>query len=135
MEITYGSVVEYKSGYIGKGNFSSWPGHVWKGSLSEIMHLNFIMIEIVNDYIQIPWEEVDYIAASVMRKGKSIPRFSIHTKKSGDFSFSTQEPKAVLRAINQYIPGDRMLRSLTFREVLTRNVKRKVNRLRGKSEE
>ena len=89
----------------------------------------------VNDYIQIPWEEVDYIAASVMRKGKSIPRFSIHTKKSGDFSFSTQEPKAVLRAINQYIPGDRMLRSLTFREVLTRNVKRKVNRLRDKREE
>ena len=68
-------------------------------------------------------------------EGKIHSAFFYTYKKSGDFSFSTQEPKAVLRAINQYIPGDRMLRSLTFREVLTRNVKRKVNRLRGKSEE
>lgn len=88
----------------------------------------------LNDYIQIPWEEIDYIAASVMMKGKKIPRFAIHTKGNGNFSFATQNTKAVLRAVNQYIPGDRMLRSLSFKEVLTRNVKRKVNRLRGKEE-
>ena len=29
----------------------------------------------VNDYIQIPWEEVDYVIASVMFKGKKIPRY------------------------------------------------------------
>ena len=28
----------------------------------------------VNDYIQIPWGEVDYVIASVMFKGKKIPR-------------------------------------------------------------
>ena len=28
----------------------------------------------VNDYIQIPWEEVDYVIASVMFKGKKIQR-------------------------------------------------------------
>lgn len=27
----------------------------------------------VNDYIQIPWEEVDYVIASVMFKGKENP--------------------------------------------------------------
>ena len=33
----------------------------------------------VNDYIQIPWEEVDYVIASVMFKGKKIPRYAIQT--------------------------------------------------------
>lgn len=79
----------------------------------------------VNDYIQIPWEEVDYVAASVMFKGKSIPRYAIQTKKNGSFSFASKEPKKVLRAINQYIPGDRLLRSLNIWDVL----KRRVNNL------
>ena len=35
----------------------------------------------VNDYIQIPWEEVDYVIASVMFKGKKIPRYAIQTKE------------------------------------------------------
>ncbi len=33
-------------------------------------------------YIQIPWEEVDYVLASVMLKGKWIPRYAIQTKKN-----------------------------------------------------
>ena len=44
----------------------------------------------VNDYIQIPWEEVDYVIASVMFKGKKIPRYAIQTKKNGTFSFSSK---------------------------------------------
>ena len=60
----------------------------------------------VNDYIQIPWEEVDYVIASVMFKGKKIPRYAIQTKKNGTFSFSSKEPKKVLRAINRYIPSN-----------------------------
>lgn len=77
----------------------------------------------VNDYVQIPWEEVDYVAASVLFKGKSIPRFAIQTKKNGAFSFAAREPKKVLRAVNQYIPGDRMLRSLSTWEVIKRRIK------------
>ena len=34
-------------------------------------------------FIQIPWEEVDYVIASVMFKGKWIPRYAIQTKKNG----------------------------------------------------
>ena len=33
----------------------------------------------MNDYIQIPWEEVDYVIASVMFKGKYIPRSVSYT--------------------------------------------------------
>ena len=47
----------------------------------------------VNDYIQIPWEEVDYVIASVMFKGKKIPRYAIQTKINGTFSFSSIDPK------------------------------------------
>ena len=72
-------------------------------------------------YIQIPWEEVDYVIASVMFKGKKIPRYAIQTKKNGTFSFSSKEPKKVLRAINQYIPSERLVRSLSFFDVLKRN--------------
>ncbi len=72
----------------------------------------------VQDFIQIPWEEVDFVSASVMMKGKAIPRFMIQTKKNGAFSFASKEPKKVLRAINQYIPGERMLRSLSVFEVI-----------------
>ena len=31
----------------------------------------------MNDYIQIPWEEVDYVIASVMFKGKSQKSFYV----------------------------------------------------------
>ena len=34
----------------------------------------------LKDYIQIPWEEIDYVMASVNFKGKWIPRFAIVTK-------------------------------------------------------
>ena len=78
----------------------------------------------MNDYIQIPWEEVDYVIASVMFKGKKIPRYAIQTKKNGTFSFSSKEPKKVLRAINQYIPSERLVRSLSFFDVLKRAFKK-----------
>ena len=32
-------------------------------------------------FIQIPWEDVDYVIASVMFKGRWIPRYAIRTKK------------------------------------------------------
>ena len=35
-------------------------------------------------FIQIPWEEVDYVIASVMFKGKWIPRYAIQTKRNGN---------------------------------------------------
>ena len=82
----------------------------------------------VQDYIQIQWEEVDYVAASVMFKGKYIPRYAIQTKKNGAFSFASKEPKKVLRAVNKYVPDDRMLRSLSAWDVIKRKIKRLFNK-------
>lgn len=77
----------------------------------------------VMDFIQIPWIEVDHVIASVMFKGKWIPRFAIVTKKNGTFSFSSRDNKKVLRSINNYIASDKMLRSLSFFQVMGRGLK------------
>ena len=76
----------------------------------------------IQDYIQIPWTEVDFLSASVLFKGKYIPRFMIRTKKDGAFSFASKEPKKVLKAINRYVASDHMLRSLSFFDVMKRKI-------------
>lgn len=74
-------------------------------------------------YIQIPWDEVDSVIASVLLKGKWIPRYAIRTKKNGTYIFSSKEPKKVLRAIRNYVDPNRMVYSLSFFDVLKRGVK------------
>ena len=74
-------------------------------------------------FVQIPWEEIDYVIASVMFKGKWIPRYAIQTKKNGTYTFSSKEPKKVLRAIRKYVDPSRMVQSLSFFDVVKRGVK------------
>ncbi|WP_165003081.1 MULTISPECIES: DUF956 family protein [unclassified Enterococcus] len=74
-------------------------------------------------YIQIPWEEVDYVLASVMFKGKWIPRYAIQTKRNGTYTFSSKEPKKVLRAIRKYVDENRMVQSLSFFDVVKRGIR------------
>lgn len=70
----------------------------------------------VQDYIQIPWSEIDYISASVMFR-KYITRFVIFTYTDGKFVFSSRDNKALLRAVSKYIASDDMLRSKVFEVV------------------
>lgn len=74
-------------------------------------------------FVQIPWEEIDYVIASVMFKGKWIPRYAIQTKKNGTYTFSSKESKKVLRAIRKYVDPSRMVQSLSFFDVVKRGVK------------
>lgn len=76
-------------------------------------------------FIQIPWEEVDYVIASVLFKGKWIPRYAIQTKRNGTYTFSSKDPKKVLRATREYVEPNRMVQSLGFFDVIKRNFKRK----------
>ena len=82
----------------------------------------------VENFIQIPWEEVDYVIASVVFKGKWIPRYAIQTKKNGTYSFASKEPKKVLRAIREYVDPDHMVRSLGFFDVIKRGLRNKFNK-------
>ena len=77
----------------------------------------------VNDYIQIPWSEVTEIMASVMFKGKWIPRFAVVTKNNGNFIFSTRDNKKTLRAVKNYVDPNNMVRSLSFFQVISRGLK------------
>lgn len=77
----------------------------------------------VSDYIQVPWEEIEYIAASLLFKGKKISRFVIVTKDSGKYTFSSRDNKALLRAVRQYVDPLKMVRSLSFLDVIKRGVK------------
>ena len=74
------------------------------------------------DYIQIPWSEVDYVAAEVL-PGKKISRFAIFTKENGHFAFSTRDNKACLRAMRAYVPEDRLQRSPSFLDVVKAGAK------------
>ena len=86
----------------------------------------------VADYIQIPWDEVDHVAASVMFGGKWIPRFAIMTKQNGNFAFSTRDNKATLRAIRKHVPADRLVRSLSFLDVVRAGLHGIVRRVTGR---
>ncbi|QIQ21151.1 DUF956 family protein [Zophobihabitans entericus] len=76
-------------------------------------------------YIQVPWEEVEYVTASVLFGGKWIPRYAIQTKHNGTFTFASKDPKKVLRAIRVYIDSEKMVRSLGFFGVIKRAFTRK----------
>ncbi|MBU5595259.1 DUF956 family protein [Amphibacillus sp. MSJ-3] len=82
----------------------------------------------IQKYIQIPWEEVDYVVASILFKGKWIPRYAIQTKKNGKFIFSSKDPKRVLRAVRGYIDSDRIVQSLSFFDVIKGGLKNIVKR-------
>ncbi len=87
--------------------------------------LEFFSDRNVNKFIRIPWDEVDVVIASVLFKGKWIPRIALRTKKDGTFQFAAREPKKLLHYINQYIPADRMYRSWTFFEIVKKNFQRR----------
>lgn len=74
------------------------------------------------DYIQIPWEEIDYVAAEVL-PGKRIPRFAIFTKDNGHYTFAAKDNKACLRAIREHVPAERLQRSPSFADVAKAGVK------------
>ncbi|WP_100489013.1 DUF956 family protein [Sporolactobacillus pectinivorans] len=79
-------------------------------------------------YIQIPWDDIDCVIASVMFKGKWIPRYALRTKKNGTYTFASKHPKKVLREIRKYVKPERMVRSLTFFQVVKRGLKAKFGR-------
>lgn len=76
-----------------------------------------------NDFIQIPWREIDRIIVSVMFKGKWIPRFSIVTKQAGTYTFSTRDNKQVIKTVNKYLSKSQFYRSLSFIETLKSGIR------------
>ena len=82
----------------------------------------------VEDCIQIPWDTIDRVEASVLFN-KSISRFVIFINEKTYFTFSTKDNKKTLRAIREYVPADRMLRSLSFWDVFKRGLMHIPNKI------
>lgn len=82
----------------------------------------------VNNYIQIPWDEVDYVIAEVLFGGYWIPRYALRTKRNGTYTFASKQPKVVLRAIRKYVEPEHMVRSLSFFQGIWRGLKALIHR-------
>lgn len=82
----------------------------------------------VEDYIQIPWDEIDHVAASVMLGGRWIARFAIFTKENGTYSFSTRDNKRTLRAMRDHLSPEQLVRSPSFFQVVGAGLRALVHR-------
>lgn len=74
------------------------------------------------DYVQLPWDEIDHVAASVIF-GRTIPRFVVFTKTEDMFSFSTRDNKETLRHVREHIGNENVVRSPSFLDVVKAGVK------------
>lgn len=80
------------------------------------------------DYIQIPWDEIELVVASVYFKGKWIPRFAIQTKHNGTFTFAARHTHKLLHDMQKYVDPNHIVRSLSFFQVLKRSFKNKFGK-------
>lgn len=74
------------------------------------------------DYIQIPWNQIDHIAASVNLKGRWISRFVIVTLEGQNLKFSSRDNKKLLRAVRNHFDADKIVSSLSFFDVLKQGI-------------
>lgn len=111
-------MVESKNSRVDLTSKASWfRGIVSYGKIMIGSHaFEFYNERNVNDYVQIPWEEISLVLADVIHfwgRKNYIPRFKICTEQNGDFVFSAHDAKAVLRAMRHYLPEEKLRRSLT----------------------
>lgn len=84
------------------------------------------------DFIQIPWDQIDYVSASVL-PGKKISRFAVFVKGGKKpYTFSTKDNKATLRAIREHVPADRLQRSPNFLDVFKAGLSAIGHKVTGK---
>ena len=77
----------------------------------------------VNDFIQIPWGEINYIVADVVMGGKWIPRFAIETKGGYTFRFAaSKNTKRVLATCRNYFPAEKMVKARSAVENVRINI-------------
>ena len=63
------------------------------------------------DYIQIPWDEIDKVRAQIYFKDKYIRGFFIDTKRAGSFNFVVTEAGKTLKIMRNYLGNDKIVRN------------------------
>lgn len=74
----------------------------------------------VEDYIQIPWENIEKIGANVSRN-KVSRHFEVFTDK-GNFLFASKDSGKILKVARQHIGNDKVVRMLTLVQVLMKKL-------------
>lgn len=74
----------------------------------------------VEDYIQIPWENIEKIGANVSRN-KVSRHFEVFTDK-GKFLFASKDTGKILKVARQHIGNDKVVRMLTLVQVLMKKL-------------
>ena len=119
MAISMNTSVEYSSKATFLQGFTTY-GDVMVGDKA----FEFYNEKNKEDFVQIPWEEIDYIVADVAFGGRWIPRFEVQTRHNGNFRFSAgKNTKPLLRACREHVPADHMTRALTAVQKLSRGIK------------
>lgn len=74
----------------------------------------------VEDYIQIPWENIEKIGANVSRN-KVSRHFEVFTD-NGKFLFASKDSGKILKVARQHIGNDKVVRMLTLVQVLMKKL-------------
>ncbi len=74
----------------------------------------------VENYIQIPWENIEKIGANVSRN-KVSRHFEVFTDK-GKFLFASKDSGKILKVARQHIGNDKVVRMLTLVQVLMKKL-------------
>ena len=80
----------------------------------------------VEDYIQIPWENIEKIGANVSRN-KVSRHFEVFTDK-GKFLFASKDSGKILKVARQHIGNDKVVRMLTLVQTIIKRLSRFVKR-------
>ncbi|TKW62421.1 MAG: DUF956 family protein [Gemella sp.] len=63
------------------------------------------------DYIQIPWTEIDKVRAQMFFRDKYIRGFFIDTKSAGSFNFIVKNSGKCLKEMREFIGNDKIVRN------------------------
>lgn len=80
----------------------------------------------VEDYIQIPWGNIEKIGANVSRN-KVSRHFEVFTDK-GKFLFASKDSGKILKVARQHIGNDKVVRMLTLVQIIIKRLSRFVKR-------
>ena len=63
------------------------------------------------DYIQIPWTEIDKVRAQILFRDKYIRGFFIDTKRSGSFNFIVKNSGKCLKEMREFLGNEKIVRN------------------------
>ncbi|ERK57612.1 hypothetical protein HMPREF1983_01061 [Gemella bergeri ATCC 700627] len=76
------------------------------------------------DYIQIPWEQIERVRAQIFFKDKYIRGFFIDTKKDGSFNFVVKNAGKCLKEMREFIGNEKIVRNkplISLRKLFKKN--------------